>query len=366
MSPLSAGSDISSDVSRVPGPIPVAPRTSVSLPVGEASHVGEARRAVVSLASLLGFSDTQQSNVAIIVTEAANNLLQHAGSGEIIVRALVENGIAGLELVTLDKGPGMGDVSRCLEDGFSTAGTPGTGLGAMQRLSASFDVYTRPGFGAALRMTAWARPRATAQDDIGEGEVGVVSRPKPGQDVCGDSWATAWHGRRQVFFVVDGLGHGPDAAQAARAAVSVFEACSDEAPQSILRQAHDALKDTRGAAAAVATVNLQTQTVTFAGVGNIAGAVLTDDQVVSMVSHHGIVGYQLRKIQEFTYPCAPGSVLLLSSDGLATLNLHYAYPGLLSQPPGLIAGVLYRDFQRPGDDSTLVVARIGETEGGVP
>src|SRR5688572_12749729 len=115
----------------------------VRLPVTDPSQVGEARRRAAALAQRLGFDDTDAGKVAIVVTEAANNLVKHARDGEILLHPLEQDGTAGLEVLALDKGPGL-DLSRCLRDGFSTGGTPGTGLGAIARLSAVFDVHSSP------------------------------------------------------------------------------------------------------------------------------------------------------------------------------------------------------------------------------
>ncbi|MBC7807238.1 MAG: ATP-binding protein [Akkermansiaceae bacterium] len=339
----------------------MSPRASLSFPVEEASQVGEARRAVGTLARLLGFDETRQGNLAIIVTEIANNILRHAGRGEILLRA-VETGdaIPGVEILALDKGPGMADVSRCLEDGFSTGGTSGTGLGAVRRLAASLDIYSVVGRGTVLLCYLWA-DQAGGESPV---TVGAVNRPKPGQEACGDHWAAAHVDRRHVFMVADGLGHGPEAAQAGQSAVRAFHKHVHARPSGILEAVHAALHGTRGAAVAVVDVDEDTRTVCFVGVGNIAGEIMNDVSS-SMMSYHGIVGYQMRKVQEMTYLYTPGALLLLSSDGIATLGPLSAYPALLVQQPAIIAGVLYRDFQRTNDDATVVIARIQTETGGL-
>ncbi|MBC8138991.1 MAG: ATP-binding protein [Fibrella sp.] len=337
----------------------MSPRASISLLVEEASQVGEARRVADSLAHRLGFGDTQQGNLAIVVTEVANNIVRHAGRGEILLRAVEADGVYGIEILALDKGPGMADVTQCLEDGFSTGGTSGTGLGAVRRLSTSLDIYSVPALGTALVCYLWQKKF----EDACPVGVGAVNRPKPGQEACGDHWTMASADRRHVFMIADGLGHGPEAAQAGQSAVRAFGQNFHKRPGMILEAVHSALHGTRGAAVAVADVDEDTQTVCFAGVGNIAGEILNDANS-SMMSHHGIVGFQMRKVQEFTHPYADDSLLLMSSDGIATLGSFAAYPTLLTLPAALIAGVLYRDFQRTNDDSTILVGRIQTGRGG--
>ena len=112
--------------------------------VTEASQVAEVRRHVAALAGKLGFSETDAGKAAIVATEAATNLAKHAVQGEVIVRSLVAPDRNGIEILALDKGPGMVNVAQSLRDGYSTAGSPGTGMGAMSRLARSFDLHSAP------------------------------------------------------------------------------------------------------------------------------------------------------------------------------------------------------------------------------
>ena len=337
------------------GNVPVLPpHSSLSICLDEASRVGEARRSAMLMASALGFGDAKQSNLAIVVTEAANNIRRHAQSGEMVLRPLECEGIGGVEVLALDKGPGIQNLEQCLEDGFSTGGTSGNGLGAIKRLSDSFSVYSEPGQGTALLAICWAKPVKNTQNI----DLGVVNRPKPGEYLCGDNWAMKSLRGQPTFLVVDGLGHGPDAAKAAREAVTCFEDTSSETPSVLLNDLHGALKGTRGAAVAVAQFDAEASKMTFAGVGNISGIVVHGETSNHMMSYFGIVGYQVRKIQEMTYLCEAGNSMILSSDGIATLGPLSAYPGLWEFPAALIAGVLYRDFQRVNDDATILVVKF--------
>jgi hypothetical protein len=94
--------------------------------------------------------------------------------------------------------------------------------------------------------------------------------------------------------------------------------------------------------------------------GNIAGAIVKPDGATHrLVTHPGIAGHTMRRLQEFTYEWPTGSVLILHSDGLGTQWSLQRYAGLLLRRPDVIAGVLYRDFRRPHDDVTVVAARNG-------
>jgi anti-sigma regulatory factor (Ser/Thr protein kinase) len=332
-----------------------------ALPVIEASQVGEARRRAVELAVDLGFPETARGRLALVVTEAAGNLVKHASrGGELLVRVVEEDGVHGLEVLALDQGPGMPDVGRSLQDGHSTTGTAGTGLGAISRLSDDFQIQSAPGLGTALLARLWSRPPPRPPQP--RLRVGVVSVPKPGEEVCGDGWAASRLPGQVRFLVVDGLGHGEGAAEASRAAARAFLGHPTASLEQTIETLHDALHGTRGAAAAVLALDAERRSVRFAGIGNIAGSVLSPGRTQSMVSHHGIVGHRIRKVQEFTYDWPEEAMLVLHSDGLTErMNLD-RYPGLRTRDPSLVAGILYRDFARRTDDATVLVAREAHPE----
>ena len=317
------------------------PATSIAMPIQEASQVGEARRAATSMAARLGFDETGRGRVALVVTEAASNLVKHGGGGLLVLRALAGGPRRGLEVLALDKGAGMADVRRCLADGYSTAGSPGTGLGAIGRLCETYDIDSHPGAGTALLAQLWASPPGPV-DSREPMELGALSVPYPGERDCGDSWAACEREGKTLLIVADGLGHGTQAATASREAVRVFLERAGLPPAELIRAIHDALRDTRGAAVAVAEADPARSLVTFAGLGNIAGAVIPPGvgKAQNLVSHNGTAGHEMRKVQEFTYAWTPEAALVLHSDGLATHWRLDRYPR-----PGVPAPVA--DRRRP-------------------
>lgn len=334
---------------------------AVALPILESSQAGEARRIAIALASRLGFNETERGKVGLVVTEVASNLVRHAKDGELVLQPLTRNDVEGIEILALDKGPGISNISECLRDGFSTAGTSGTGLGAMSRLSAFFDIYSVPKLGSACLAQLWANSLPVKQKHPDHHvESGVVCLPKIGEEISGDAWATAQNSGRTLLLVADGLGHGPQAAQASQEAVRIFRGNLGKSPKEILEAAHTALRSTRGAALAIAEVDFERLSVRFAGVGNISGTIFASEKSNSLVSYNGTVGHEVRKIQEFVYQWPKGGLLVMHSDGLATQWRLDRYPGLTAKHPSLIAGVLYRDFNRGRDDVTVLVVREGE------
>ena len=329
--------------------------------VEDSSHVGEARRLVASLCRDLGFDESRTGQAALIVTELATNIIKHtAGAGgDLVFRPLQEAGATGLDILSLDRGPGIANIGESLRDGHSSAGSPGTGLGAIRRLSAAFDIYSSPGKGVAVSSRLWKDSPPRLPPVL---RIGAVCLPLLGEQACGDAWATKAVGDITLFLLADGLGHGPDAAAASTRAVEIFEEHAARGPAELLHLIHAGLRGTRGAAVAVAEVSWaasETRGVRFAGVGNISGLLLSRGASRHLVSYNGTAGVEARTIREFRCPWPEGGVLVLHSDGVATHWSLEDYPGLAQKDPALIAGVLFRDHQRPRDDSTVVVA--GET-----
>jgi anti-sigma regulatory factor (Ser/Thr protein kinase) len=329
---------------------------TVALPVEDTSRVGEARRIATALAGRLGLDEATRGRIALVVTEAASNLVRHARGGELLFNNLSSGEARGLEVLALDRGPGIENLARCLSDGYSTGGTAGAGLGAISRMSDQFDIHSAPGTGTALIARVWGASPANTSE-FGSLEAGGVCLPKPGEEVGGDTWLARMRPGRGLVAVADGLGHGQTAAEASREAMRIVESFDDRAPKDVVESAHLALRSTRGAAIAVAELLPREKEIRYAGVGNISGSVLTHDRTTHMVSHNGTVGHQVRKVQEFVYAWPEDALIVLHSDGLSSQWRLDRYAGLLTRHPSLIAGVLYRDFKRGRDDVTVVAVR---------
>ncbi len=332
----------------------------IALSVTEKSQAAQARRHAASLADSLGLSKTDASNVAIIVTELATNLAKHATSGELLLHGLKRRDAVGIEILALDKGPGMSNVGQCLRDGYSSSGSLGTGLGAVQRLSTFFDVSSVPQLGTAVLARYWSDPKPEGFSSDGL-EVGAVCIPKPGEDACGDGWAMDNTGNRTLIMLADGLGHGLLAARASQEAIRVFRQKSRLLnPREILGAIHEAIRGTRGAAVAVAEIDPVSRLVRFIGIGNISGSILSRQGVKNMISLNGIVGGEIRKLETLTYPWPDNALMVMHSDGLISHWNLERYPGILNKCSSLIAGVLYRDYFRQTDDVAVLVARYKE------
>ena len=319
--------------------------------IGDESGVGAARREAARLARSIGLDEQAAGRLAIVVTELGKNVWKHAQGGELVLRALD----GGVEVLALDKGPGMADVGLAMGDGYSTKGTSGTGLGAVRRQSQALDIYSLVGSGTAVLARVMHAGAAASQ-----ATVGGVCVALPGEEIPGDSWTSTRTGARTVVLVADGLGHGPDAAIAARTATRLVAEHPSRTPTELLQTAHDAMRATRGAACAVALLDDQAGELVFAGIGNVfAQIVHGDGSTVGLPSTYGTIGGDLRKVQEQRAPFHASDGLLLATDGVRPKWQWSSYPMLWRHDPALIAGVLYRDFAPGRDDATVVVARRG-------
>lgn len=345
----------------------------LSIPVLETSAIGEARRLATKLARESEFTETEVANVAIIVAEIANNLIKHTPQGGEIILYLhkPELQTRAINILGLDKGPGIMQLSECLKDGYSTVGTSGTGLGAIRRLSTHFDIYTLPQQGTVVWSQLISKNALTFlgsnQANLAGGlDMGVVCVPLKGELVCGDNWAVNFCAAKRQFsyLVVDGLGHGEGAYEAAKEATRIFQVNQEDelSVEALFQKIHLGLSKTRGAAVAISRIHFDKQQLEYVGVGNIATVLWSDHKRKSLVSLNGIVGHGLKKIKPFSYPLAKSYVFIMYSDGIISHWDLEKYPMLLNKPANIIAGVLYRDYKRGRDDATLMVVKKVDRE----
>ena len=337
---------------------PTGPELAVSddvvwLRVEDPSASGTVRRRAAEVAERIGFDERAVGEISIVATELATNLAKYAHDGSVLVRVLRAGHATGLTIVALDHGPGMKDMQALFVDGESTSGTLGIGLGAVRRLADSYDAHSVPGHGTVVTATFW---REEAADEPAAG----LARSLEGEDECGDAYAVRRTERGLLLMLADGLGHGTLAAHASTECVRCFRDSSEEAPAALLREIHGAVSATRGAAVAIANVDPGAARLTYAGVGNIAGRLVLERQKRGLVSTPGIVGHNLRRVQDTTYDLVPGAWLVMHSDGLSDKWDLAAYPGLLSRSPLVVATTLLRDAAVRRDDASVLVWPVGQ------
>lgn len=348
------------------------------VPVHDSTRMHDARVAAQSASALAGLGRARADDAALVATELATNLLKHAHGGQLLVEAVAapsgRSGDLMVQIAAVDHGPGMADVPAALGDGFSTAGSLGAGLGTCRRLADDFDLHSVPGRGtvALARIGAGPRTRAGREaapdgarpDGAGESgdvppvRVGGVNVPFRGAEYSGDAWTCVWADGRLTLMLADGLGHGPEASRASTAAVAEVRRSGHLSPAGLLRRLDDALRGTRGAAVAVAQLDVRAGRLRFAGIGNVGARLREGGSWRHLLSKPGIVGvHRPTTLPESEAPWGADRLLVLHSDGLPSRWAPPADPRLLSADPALTAAVTVRDAgssARPVRDDTAV------------
>ncbi|MFJ6196661.1 SpoIIE family protein phosphatase [Micromonospora sp. NPDC092111] len=317
---------------------------------GAASTV---RRAAERLGGQLGIGDNRIAELAIVAAELTSNLVKHAQEGVLLLRPVRSFDAAGVELVAIDSGPGMADLTVSSRDGHSTTGTLGIGLGAITRQASWYDAWSRPGLGTVFVVQVWPQPAVVVP-----AWAAGLTRPITGEQVSGDGHAVrVAEGRHQVL-VCDGLGHGPLANAATEAAIAAFRGAPAAPPAAVVQHLHRAMSHTRGAALSVAELDPAAGVLRYAGLGNIAGTVLGPDGTRrGLVSLPGIAGHQRPVVREYDYPFPSGATLVMQSDGVVDRWRVEDHPGLTGRSPLVIAATLLRDAGVRRDDACVLVAR---------
>ncbi|WP_432107703.1 SpoIIE family protein phosphatase [Streptomyces sp. AA1529] len=305
-----------------------------------------------------GLDGSLPDQAAAVASELASNLDKHAGDGVVFLQPLPLG--AGFEVLAVDRGPGMGELQRCLADGYTTTNTLGTGLGAVSRVADAFVIRTRvpDGTVASARLAPRAGSAAAGAvppgpDGLPGHRVGAICLPAEGEEQCGDGWFLHTAAGRVTAAVVDGLGHGEAAARATRVALRVAQEAPDRALPALMAEMHRALRHTRGAA--VGLVRLEPGRLHFCGVGNVRVCVLHHDRSPRRIeSRPGIVGWNLPTPHVRTEPLAADRLALVHSDGIQARWAHDPSRFLSQLPAPLLPAALAHRHRRLRDDATAL------------
>ena len=313
----------------------------------------------------LGFPAEQIGKLNIIVAELASNLLKFGErKREFLWKTFYQEGEAGVEMLTVDKGKGIANINQALQDGFSTSGTAGEGLGAIKRLSHYFDLYSPPGQGTVVLSRLFSSDKKIPlQTPV---VAAAFSVPKPGEEYCGDAYQLEIDRVKNQFhlLVLDGLGHGVEAHAASEAALEVYRTLPKDSPTQLLQEIHHAIKKTRGAVAMALNYHFNEEAIIYCGVGNITGKLQGFDFAKSLVSFNGIVGHVMSsRVHNQEVEWGRGRLLIIHSDGINSRWDISKYPQIQSHDPAILAACLYRDHSRGTDDVTIVVSKCPINDG---
>ncbi len=300
----------------------------------------------------IGMPAEPTARLVNVASELAQNHLAHARNGEITVLPIDRGGVRGLELRAADSGRGLDDAARVFRGGASTAGTLGVGLAAVAELADELDVDTRLGEGTlfCVRIFAERLPRAR--------ELGIVGRPIAGESVSGDDALVRRIGGVLVAIVIDGLGHGVEARDAALAAKLAAQGALERRPAEILQICHLATARTRGVVMTVARLEPGGE-LSLAGVGNCGAYVVGPKTVRRFAGSAAVIGAPgpLRRVAEETVHLGPYDAFLLHSDGVSARTSVEDDRELLGEMPLVIAARMLERYGSDTDDAIVLAAR---------
>ncbi|MFD1141517.1 ATP-binding SpoIIE family protein phosphatase [Larkinella insperata] len=322
------------------------------------SYLALAKKGITQIATQVGFAAQRLNEVDLITAELASNLVKHGGGGEILARAFQTSSQAGLELISIDNGPGMADPARMMQDGVSTTGTLGNGLGSINRLADQFQLYSQKGWGTIQLARIFKDP---APDVLSTGgfEFRSLLVPKPGETVCGDGCYVKRTPDHIKLFLGDGLGHGPEANRAVLEAIKALRICPHHHPADIIRYIHQSVTKTRGLVGSVIVFDAKTQQWTWCGVGNISTRLNGPSYTKNVLSYNGIIGMNLpNTMNNHVIPFTRGQHVVMCSDGLQSRWDVSKYPQIHRYDLTILAAALYKDYARRTDDTSVLIGRL--------
>lgn len=305
----------------------------------------------------MGFADVRRETAELVCTEMLTNQIKYAeGSGLFQIWETLHPTPA-IELFAIDYGPGIADLTRAHEDGFTTSGSMGRGLGAIRRLADQSAVYSvtrerreeRPWSGVAV----WARFLKTR---LPETAIPVGAFMRAYRDACdnGDCICATLEAGQVRWLHLDGLGHGTEAARV----VSGMEkrVRSTASPQSVLEKVSKAMEGGRGAVGVAAEVNVDPPGLHLCGVGDMTAAVL-DREKRSLPFSPGVLGHAHRRFNTVEMELERGDLVITASDGVRKSWDAQSFPGLWQHHPQMIALVLGNVVGRSSDDKSVFAVR---------
>jgi anti-sigma regulatory factor (Ser/Thr protein kinase) len=333
-------------------------RTHAVFKADDRSYFAILKKEIHAIAVSAQFSEHKVGEIDIIVAEMVSNLVKHAGGGQLLVKLVEENNLKGIEIISVDNGQGMTDVSRMVDDGVSTKNTLGNGLGAMKRLSDNFQVFSQKDWGTVILVRVF-EDKVAGLKRPPKAEIKSIVLSKPGEKKCGDGFVSITTTEHIKLFLGDGLGHGEEAAKAVESAIEAFKTCTEADPAEILRYINYAVKKTRGLVATTAVFDLKERSWKICGVGNISTKIVSPSSSKGYMAYNGIIGLNVPRTlntQEIIHE--KGQCLVMCSDGLKSRWDTLKYPSVLRYDLSVLSAFLIKDFARYTDDMSVAVCKI--------
>jgi len=315
------------------------------LSINQPMDVSRLRQQVLDAARAVGMSEQEQEELCIVASELGTNVLKHASAGSATVEGLTDQ--RKVAIVTRNPTDRL-DAGDVFDDGHSTSGTLGIGLGAVRRLCNAVNLTIEDGE-FIVRAT-----KRHATDSPSFIETSVLSRPLPGFQENGDGYYIKARSDSVLLAVIDGLGHGPEAAKATLLAISIIVSDDRASLLNIVRRMHEALRHTRGCVIGLARITPD-ERMKYVGVGNIRAHIFSSGEAKSLLSYSGVVGGNMRTLRVMSYEIPRRATLVMYSDGIGHLSVDRY---ILSRSVMDVASNLFNENAKQNDDATLLVARM--------
>ncbi|MHC1760090.1 MAG: anti-sigma regulatory factor [Negativicutes bacterium] len=318
------------------------------------------------VATGLGFDPQERDEIAIVISELGSNLIKHAGRGFIAVSALSDNGQMGIQIESLDNGPGIANIAEAMRDGFSTSNSLGIGLGAVNRLMDRHEIISpiEGEYGTKILCVRYVRCKDPLTVSHCPLEVGAATRNHPLAEVNGDAFLIKNGATSLTIAVIDGLGHGENARRAAWTAREYIEKHYEQPLDSVFSGTGISCSGTRGVVLAIVRFSWDALPVqappiirfTHASVGNIECKVFGIPYPIPFVIRRGVVGLNAPKPVLSSHLWTSNMILVMHSDGLKTNWQWSEFPELVDSEINRAASILLRRLAKE-DDATVVVVR---------
>lgn len=332
---------------------------SYTLAISRHADMVVARRTAKQLAQQLGFDGNDQELIVLVVSELASNLIKYAGRGQIKLQALFENDQTGLLIESHDKGPGF-NVDRALTDGFSSSGSLGIGLGAIQRMVDDMHIDSRQtnNTGTDIICKKWLPGSIRADSHkVCPLEIGIVSKAKQGFELNGDAYVIKNNHQHWLVAVIDGVGHGPQAHKAAFLAKQYVESHVSQSLHGLFHGVEQACQGSNGVVMAIAQFDLTNDQLSFASIGNIEAKLIGRGDMPHLPVRRGILGRHAPLPMICSHSWTAHQGLVMHSDGVSSRWHWRDYPHLQDKPAQLIAEHMHHQLNKDGDDATLLFVK---------
>jgi anti-sigma regulatory factor (Ser/Thr protein kinase)/serine/threonine protein phosphatase PrpC len=329
--------------------------TSAQISIGQSFDFGMAQETAREIMQKLGFAVQPAENVVLVVTELASNLVRRARHGTLALRLMDSGERVGIEVETEDHGPGRIDPAQAFQQGEAAGGGLEAGLETAKRLMDETEISSTAGLGTRILCRRWLHPKAYASI-VHPWQIGVATRPFDQSPANGDAFVIHEGNGHLLAGVIDGLGHGELAQQAALAAQAYVQSHYELPLDELFSGASRACHGTRGVVMALARFESPT-TITFASLGNVEMRAWSGTERFDFAVQRGFLGAQESHVEVRQHRWEPNWMLVLHSDGLRAQWQWSDFPGLELAPPQAVANQLLKVLAKEHDDATVVAVK---------